>query len=228
MRPFHIAPPLTTLREAHPTALRLLDVAREGNQSARVALAQLWLTEGIPAAFAESPALYDVVRSWLGARLKIHAKEISLVGSARVGQSLNPRKLGKRFNATSDLDLLAVSPRLFESFRADFEQWSADYDGGRVRPRNPTQERYWADNRKRGPYLIRRGFMDSGMIPWLSSYVVTQTTAQHLWELVKKLESTDTAPKPKKASLRVYRGWEDAVAQIALNLKYASTEAETA
>jgi len=222
VKPFSISEPLLTFREASPTAPRLLEVARAGDRGSRVTLAQLWLTEGIPAAFSGCPALYDVVRLWLGARLQIHAKEISLVGSARIGQSLNPRTTGKSFDKTSDLDLLAVSPRLFESFRRDFKQWSADYDGGHVRPANPTQESHWIDNKRRGPDLLRRGFMDSWMIPSQPSYAVAKRTAEWMWLLVAKLAVTDPAPRPKKATLRVYRNWESAVAQISLNLKHAS------
>lgn len=227
MKPFRISEPLSTLREARPTASRLLEVARAGNRSSHVTLAQLWLTEGIPVAFSDCPALYDVVRLWLSTRLEIHAKEISLVGSARIGQSLNPQTAGKSFDHTSDLDLLAVSPRLFHSFRSDFMQWAADFHSGHVQPANPTEEGHWVDNKRRGSDILRRGFMDSWMIPSRPSYTVAQRTANWMWHLVKKLARTDSAPKPKKATLRVYRSWESAVEQISLNLKHASRTSRT-
>ena len=222
MKPFSISEPLLTFREARPTAQRLLEVAREGNRRSRVTLAQLWLTEGIPAAFSDCPALYDVIRLWLGTQLQIHAKEISLVGSARIGQSLNPRTTGKPFDNTSDLDLLAVSPRLFESFQGDFKQWSADFDDGRIQPNTEKEAFYWSDNLTRGPDILRRGFMDSGLVPRRTEYASIQKTAQSLWLLVKKLKLTDGAPKPGRASLRVYRGWDSAVTQISLSLRHAS------
>ena len=60
------------------------------------------------------------------------------------------------------------------------------------------------------------------MIPSRASYTVAQKTAGWMWRLVEKLALTDNAPKPKKATIRVYQNWESAVAQISLNLKHAS------
>ena len=127
----------------------MLDAADRGGEQARIALVRLWLSEGIPHAFRECPAVYESVRSWLSTRLDVHAKEIGIVGSARLGASLGPKKLGKTFSADSDLDLVIVSKGLFEKLREEFCQWSLAFESGAVAARNPTEEKYWQENNRR-------------------------------------------------------------------------------
>lgn len=215
---------MADLQNPFPGALTLLNVARIGGKEARIALAQLWITEGIPFVFAECPVLYDSVRSWLGARLNVHAKEISMTGSGRIGESINPRNIGRPFSATSDLDLFVVSNKLFTQFQDEFHQWSEDYECGDVLPRNWWEEKYWKDHKERGPRVIRRGFIDAWMIPSRNVYQMAQRTANCMWQLVEKLRLTDKGPKPSRASIRVYADWESLVKCISYNLR-SSAEA---
>ena len=97
MYPFRIATPLAKLSDQYPDAKSVVDAASEGGEQARIALARLWLSEGIPFAFRKCPALYEAVRTWLSSRLAVEAKAINLTGSARLGSSLSPKKLGKPF-----------------------------------------------------------------------------------------------------------------------------------
>ena len=62
MSPFEIIESLADFQNPFPDALTLLQVARLGGREARISLAQLWMTEGIPFAFVECPVLYDSVR----------------------------------------------------------------------------------------------------------------------------------------------------------------------
>ena len=224
MRPFKIIEPMATLQNPFPGARTLLHVARVGGQEARIALAQLWITEGIPFAFAECPVLYDSVRSWLGARLNVHAKEISITGSGRIGESINPRKIGKPFDAKSDLDLFVVSGKLFNLFRVEFHRWAEDYERGEVWPRNKRAEEYWKDHKARGPQVMKQGFIDAKMIPSLNRYQISQRTANCMWQLVEKLKFTNKGPKPSRASVRVYADWDSLVKRISYNLR-SSAEA---
>ena len=77
MEPFRIPEPLRNLTYPYPDPSLVLDAAGQGGESARIALAQLWLSEGLPYAFRECPAVYESVRSWLSAMLSVHAKEIA-------------------------------------------------------------------------------------------------------------------------------------------------------
>ena len=197
-----------------------MEAAYRDGEQARIAIAQLWLSEGIPRAFGNCPAIYDAVRSWLSQRLGVHAKEISLIGSARLGKSLKPEKLGEPFsNYESDLDLFIVSSDLFERLKKDFYCWSSDFKSGRIKPRNNREAYYWRNNKKGLQMNIQRGFIFSDRIPSSSKYPTAKRVNNTMELLVDKLKITHEAPKPKKASVRCYSSWDNFVRQMLLNLE---------
>ena len=218
MEPFRIASTLLKLSDPYPDPIALLDAAHKGGEQARIALARLWLSEGIPYAFRDCPAMYESVRSWLSNFLNVHAKEISVIGSARLGASLSPKKLGKPFDSSSDLDIFIVSKDLFDTLREEFRRWSFDFESCRLKASNDLEEGFWRDNNTRGPKLIHKGFIDQKMIPNRQEYPTTKTISQAMWLLVEKLKITQNAPKTKHASVRCYSSWDSFVRQICLNL----------
>ena len=217
MRPFDVETAMAALRSPYPDPEAFMNAARSGRQS-REALARLWMSEGIPFAFQQCPSIYESMRSWLGARLRVQAKAISMVGSCRLGWSLSPDKVGAPISSESDLDLFVVSRELFVSVRDDFCRWAQEFNTGEVRPRNPKEEENWVDNRSRGPTILDRGFIDVKMIPTWYRYPVAQETADVMSQLVDRLKLTHAAPKPTKATVRCYADWESSINQISYNL----------
>lgn len=72
------------------------------------------LFEGVPAIW---PKTIDYVR-WrheVAKRLDVDPVSIQLVGSGRLGYSLNPSKKFKKFDSDSDIDIAIISADLFES-----------------------------------------------------------------------------------------------------------------
>lgn len=187
----------------------------------REVVARLWLSEGAPSAFHDCPVIYEDLRGWLSARLGIHAKEITLVGSARIGYSMAPDSFGKPFGKHSDLDLAIVSSRLFESLVSDFQLFSEDYTAGVVNPKSNYERHMWQSNLEFGRRNIRKGFFDARKIPNFDRYPVTQQINQAMWKLIKKLEATAAAPRVHHASARVYRDWSAFVNRLAVNLSAA-------
>ena len=219
MEPFKVPESLKNLTNPYPEPKILLEAAYRDGEQARIAIAQLWLSEGIPRAFGNCPAIYDAVRSWLSQRLGVHAKEISLIGSARLGKSLKPEKLGEPFsNYESDLDLFIVSSNLFEGLKEDFYRWSSDFKNERIQPSNKKEANYWKDNNERLPMNIQRGFIFSDRIPSRVEYPSVKKVKRAMELLVEKLKITPNAPKPKKASVRCYSSWDHFVQQQLLNL----------
>lgn len=218
MEAFRIPNQLLTVTETYPEPKVMLEAVQHGGEPARLALTQLWLSEGIPYAFHKCPAVYEVARTWLSTHLGVHAKEIGLTGSARIGASLAPSKFGKTFNDSSDLDLYVVSNDLFESLTDEFNKWSYNFESGKIQPNNKREASFWSDNTARGPQLIKRGFIDQKMIPNLPDYPITQNISQRMWLLIEKLKLTRNAPKPKYASIRCYKSWESFVQQLSINL----------
>ena len=108
---------LASLTGTYPAARAVLDAASEGGRQ-RSVLARLWISEGIPFAFKDSPSQYEKFRTTLATRLNIDAKEISIVGSGRLGYSMKPGgEWGRKYNQVhSDLDWFAVSQCLFHRF----------------------------------------------------------------------------------------------------------------
>lgn len=183
---------------------------------------RLWLTEGPPFAFRECPAVFEDLRGWLGSRLGIHPKEITLVGSARIGYSLAPQpEFGRPFGEHSDLDLSVVSPLLFERLVAAFRLFEDDYGHGALVPRSDHQRTLWDANLEFAERNIPRGFFDASKVPNFERYVASQQINQAMWALCKKLEATPGAPNVRHASTRVFRDWQTFIARAALNLRYA-------
>jgi hypothetical protein len=109
-------------------------------RAAREIVARLWLTEGLPSAFFTSPAIYEDMRGWLASRLNVHPKEVTLIGSARLGYSLAPPpNFGRPFGPRSDLDLSIVSADLFKRVTLAFSSFAVDYRAGAVMPRSPSR-----------------------------------------------------------------------------------------
>ena len=217
MEPFKINEALAALKDAYPDPSLLLKATKEGRRS-RESITRLWMSEGIPFAFRECPALYEEIRCWLGWQLGVSPKYISMTGSARLGISLAPKKFGKEFSSKSDLDLFVVCKKLFASATKDFQSWQQDYNKGRVTPKTDNERAYWDQNLTVCPNNIGKGFIDTNKIPNREQYSTASKISQRMWALTKKLKITPGAPTPERASIRCYRDWDSAVDQISLNL----------
>lgn len=219
MKAFEVSSHLDTLLHSYPDAKLISEAAKKGGLISRTAIARLWLSEGIPYAFKSKPALYEVLRTWLGERLEVDPKEIHLSGSARLGQSLAPRKIGIQFGTHSDLDLFIVSQDLFERVKKDFEVWSFDFENSLVHPKNERERGFWDENIPHVKSTINRGFIDSNKIPYRGKYSNNLKIAQSMSDLKIKLDITPDAPKIKSASVRCYKNWGSFVQQITLSLR---------
>lgn len=218
-RPFATDPRLSS---PFPSPNELSAALAATSRSSREIVARLWLTEGLPSAFRTSPAAYEDIRGWLGARLNVHAKEITIIGSARLGYSLAPApRYGQPFDEKSDLDLSVISGELFQRVASAFDMFRADYNAGRVTSRSPHEERLWKANVDFGERNIPRGFFDPNKIPNFDRYAVVQLVNQSMWDLLRKLEATPGTPRVQRASTRVYRDWQSFVDRVSLNLKAA-------
>ena len=182
-------------------------------------LQDLWLSEGIPSVFCICPAIYDSIRCWIADRLEVKAKEIGLVGSAQLGKSFDPHKLGAPFiDNKSDLDFFIISDNLFAKLKEDFGRWSYDFKGGRLTANNH-ERRFWKSNLKRSLNNIHQGFIDANTIPSFPEYPTAKKIQETMELLIRRLKNTEDAPNPKKASIRCYTSWDSFVQQKSLNLK---------
>ena len=161
------------------------------------------------------------MRRWLGIRLNTCPKEITIVGSARIGFSLSKNKFGHPFNDQSDLDLVAVSETLFKEIAETFAAWKRDYGQKKTQPRNERERAFWDQNLELGDKHLSLGFFDVNKIPTFDRYPLVQRIQDTMWALTKKLEATPNLPSPKRASVRIYRTWERLVDRVSFNLHVA-------
>jgi hypothetical protein len=219
MRPFKLSEHAKRLKGSYPRSELLLEVVANADDLEKLGIVQQWVTEGIPYSFREHPILYESIRRWLGRELGIHAKEITLIGSARIGYSMAPPPdYGQLFSSSSDLDFSAISECLFQRCVEAFDRWVADYTSGEAVPRHPTEEFFWQNNREVVPNNIRRGFIDPHKIPTLKRYQVACDILDSLYRLHEKLKVTDDAPQVRKITIRVFKAWGTALRQFKFNL----------
>ncbi|MDE0003985.1 MAG: hypothetical protein OXQ29_14940 [Rhodospirillaceae bacterium] len=218
--PFAVGPQLAKLKGAYPSARDVLEAVSEGRRATEV-LARLWISEGIPFAFKNCPAIYEEFRAALAERLELDAKQISVAGSGRLGYSLAPSKWGSPYRAeSSDLDMFAVSDDLFRRLCEDFTRWRADYAEGRIQPPASVDRTNWDNNRDETPGTIRRGFIDSMRVPNETRYggfLTLNRCLEHRWDI---LQATDeTLSCQSCPTLRCYRDWGAYEQQLVISLQ---------
>lgn len=186
---------------------------------------RLWMTEGIPFCFIGHPMVYENVRQYVADFLGIDPGNVSMVGSGRIGFSLSPRKFLRPFTpSASDLDLFVVSDRLFATLCAEYDVGFHIWKSGTAKP-SAGQLRFLSDNEADVARGKLRGFIDSNKVPVLRPQYIPRLTLRcdvMLKRILKQLGTLDFVPAFRpKASLRVYRTWDAAIAQNVRSIELA-------
>jgi hypothetical protein len=169
-------------------------------------------------AFRANPMLYEVIREWMAMRLQTNPKNLTIIGSGRIGYSVSPLpKFGQEFSSESDLDFSLIDHRVFSELVGTYFQWESDVDLGRSSPRDSKERRFWNDHLKRLPENIARGFIDPYKIPSWKTYVIIPTIQNTLYLIGERLKVTPGAPRIKEVSIRVYKDWDAFFRQMCLN-----------
>ncbi len=208
MLPTPIHRDLEALCTTHPEPAQLLAAVHAATPKEIEAIARLWLTEGIPAAFKNTPIHYEHMRHHVAEELEIHARSISIVGSARLGYSLKPIKFGRLFNPDSDLDLFIVDKDLFDGCIKAAERWRDDVIAGRL-------------VRKKIPFnhlsaVIASGYINPGWIPEKDEYQPVPRIKVAVRNAQRKLKKLG---HHNKASARIYEDWKRAFAKICFDVR---------
>lgn len=212
------------LVERYPQPAELAFSYKALANDGREAIIRSFITEGVPYAFREVPLLYEIARDFIAKRLGTEAREVTMVGSARLGYSVVPPNYGRAFNEESDLDLTVFSRALFDGLASDFSTWEHDIATGNMKRTGARQERFWDTNLQHLPQNIKRGFIDPYKIP--NNYNRTGGILRTVWLLHEKLKITPGSPSVRHVSIRVYQGWEAFVKQQSLNLQYCLRNVE--
>ena len=82
------------------------------------------LFAGVPFVFRDHPADYELLRRHLSHELNVQTSSVTIVGSGRLGYSLNPSHPGQPILDTSDIDILiADEKKLFDRFWQLMLKW---------------------------------------------------------------------------------------------------------
>lgn len=77
-------------------------------------LAKVFLLEGTPFVFQQSPMKYVIFREQVAERFGVGSQDVCIVGSAKLGFSPSPAKYATPFQETSDVDVVIISEDLFD------------------------------------------------------------------------------------------------------------------
>lgn len=92
------------------------------------------LFQGVPTIFENRHTAFNRLRAAAAKDLGVNRIDVTVVGSARTGFSLNPERLLGDFNSQSDIDVLIVSDYLFDQSWMDIltRRWTTVRTSGDV------------------------------------------------------------------------------------------------
>lgn len=82
-----------------------------------------YLFSGVPYAFREEPDSENLLKQHLSQELNVEQEDVIVVGSGRVGFSLNPDNFPRGFSETSDIDVVVISDGLFDEIWMTLLSW---------------------------------------------------------------------------------------------------------
>ena len=77
-------------------------------------LAKVFLLEGVPYVFEQSPMKYMIFREQVAGRFDVGSQDVCIVGSAKLGFSPSAEKYGRPFAEESDVDVVVISEDMFD------------------------------------------------------------------------------------------------------------------
>lgn len=86
-------------------------------------IVQEYLFQGTPYVFRDKPESLDRLTKHLSTAIKLPEEGIKVVGSAKIGFSLNPDNFPRAFLDSSDIDVLVVNEALFDRIWMTLLEW---------------------------------------------------------------------------------------------------------
>lgn len=135
-----------------------------------------------------SEELYFNLRSEVAERFSLHPTEVLIVGSAKLGFSIAPKKRYRPFNDSSDVDVAIVSDRLFDDIWRRAHAFSAS--GG-----------YWEEREQFKKYVFD-GWIRPDKLPPERSFA----TAVEWWNFFREMTLSNRYG-PYKVRGALYKSW---------------------
>ena len=163
--------------------------------------------DGLPHVFEGAPEAWQDLRARVAGGLDCQEDDILVIGSAKMGYSLAPRKFGQPFTDHSDIDVIVISATLFDEIWLSVIRWHY-----RRRYRLPPSDRLW-DQQRRGDlywgYLNPTGFQYRGLSR--SRQLQPAKRVSVTWFNVFQALGRIPTFAGRRVGGRLYRSWDHAV-----------------
>jgi len=176
-----------------PDFLNLVEFKKDLRSSKPEEVVQKYLFDRSPYCFADKPQRYIDFRKEICEKFKIHLQNFAIVGSSKVGFSLNPTKFGTVFSESSDVDVVLVSEELFQNLWIDLIRFQRD------------EFTFLPDQCKKRfnelQYILFWGQVRMDKLP------DEFTAAKEWWEFFNRL-STDPRFGPRRVRAMIFKTWK--------------------
>jgi hypothetical protein len=82
--------------------------------------------EGAPYVFEGAEEKYLTLKETIASHFAIHPDTIKMVGSAKMGFSISPKQTWRELNDDSDIDMVLISERIFDTFWKEIFRFNID------------------------------------------------------------------------------------------------------
>jgi hypothetical protein len=165
--------------------------------------------KGTPYILKDAPNALATIKTHLASALPLAESNIAIIGSAKMGFSLDPENFPRQFSDASDIDVLIVDERLFDKIWSCLLDWHYDRD---IHGTN-WDERHWISERRKSIYWgwlapadlqIGRGINASYLLRPIRDLRTAWFNAFKTLSRLPELSRRDV-------SGRLYRTWDHAV-----------------
>jgi hypothetical protein len=206
------------VREVDDVPISFANLIAEVRQTRHLdALVRQHMFQGTPFVFSALPSHYDLLRSHLSRELRVPPEAITVVGSCRLGYSLNPDHPGYPATELSDVDVIVADEALFDRLWGLLLRW-----------RYPWHLRRWSDPEREWGTRLLENFILGQCEPHRIRFARLGST-RHRRELLAfadqwfsafKSTSRYTELAGRDFKGRLYRSWQFATMYHAFGLRH--------
>lgn len=211
------SPVIGAISETYVKPEKFLKYYFNSNESDAQTFLRHVMQSNTPYIFKDRPLIFEKIKEYLSNLLSVELHDILLIGSAKTGFSLSTDNYGRPFTDKSDLDFTIINETLFQSLKADYDNWKRKYTVEEtISPTNLKQKDYWDENVKVLKRNLNRGFIDTYKLPNMECCPTAKTINNAMYNITLRLENTFGITS-SKASVRVYQNSVAFVKQLRLN-----------
>lgn len=198
------------------TANTIKETYNELSADEKEALLMHYMINGTAFLFKNCPLLYEQLIRFISDRMKVCVNDIKLIGSTKLGFTMDPQDYGRKITEKSDLDFTIISNELFIRFQNENMKWSDAYSNGELQPKQG-EVKFWQENQRVNKRNIAKGFIDCKKVPTIENLCPYSIKMQKALELIIEQLSLKYSIQLSNANVRIYKDFESFLKQLKLN-----------